>query len=136
VEVFRHNKLPEGTFLLSQIKRWFQLVKTGKTKHHAKLLRIMRILQAFPNQKFVLFGDNSQSDPMIYSEIASKHPEKIFAVYLRNIKKKNEAKTREILDDLEKKGIKTFLFEHSKEAMQHSVEIGLVDEVFVVSAGQ
>lgn len=135
LEVFRHNKLPDGTFLLSQIKRWFQLFKTGKTKHEAKLLRIMRILQAFPNQQFVLLGDNSQSDPVIYSEIATKYPDKIFAVYLRNIKKQQEEKTREILAVLEQKGIKSLLYDHSQEAIEHSVKIGLIDEVLVSSHG-
>ena len=126
LEVFRHNKLPEGTFLLSQIKRWSQLLKTGKTKHEAKLLRIMRILQAFPSQQFVLIGDNSQSDPVIYEEIASKYPGKIHAVYLRNIKEENEEKTRALLASLQQKGVQTFLFKHSVEAIDHSKKIGLI----------
>jgi phosphatidate phosphatase APP1 len=41
-DFFNHSGLPEGTFLLNQIKRWFQLLKTGKTKHEGKLLRVLR----------------------------------------------------------------------------------------------
>ncbi|RZL32470.1 MAG: DUF2183 domain-containing protein, partial [Pedobacter sp.] len=70
VETFRFNKLPEGAFLLNQLKRWKSLFRTGKTGHEGKLLRIMRILDVFPNQKFIFFGDNSQKDPAIYSAIA------------------------------------------------------------------
>ena len=128
LEVFRFNGFPEGVFLLSQLKQWYNLLKTGKTKHHAKLLRIMRIITVFPKQQFVLLGDNSQSDPVIYEEIANKYPGKIHAVYLRNIKKVNEEKTRMLLAGLQEKGVHTCLFEHSSDAIEHSQKIGLIAE--------
>jgi len=127
VEFFRFNGLPEGTFMLSQIKQWFQLFKTGKTKHEGKLLRIMRIFEAFPLQEFILIGDNSQSDPAIYKAIIDKFPGKIHAVYLRNIKKENEGATRMLLAGLQRKGVHTCLFEHNAEAIIHSKKIGLIE---------
>jgi len=128
VEFFRFNGLPEGTFMLSQLKRWFQLFKTGKNKHEGKLFRIMRILKVFPLQEFVLIGDNSQSDPAIYEAIIHKYPGKIHAVYLRNIKKENEAATRKLLVGLQKRGVHTCLFEHNAEAIIHSRKIGLIND--------
>jgi phosphatidate phosphatase APP1 len=126
VEFFDYNALPPGTFLLSQLKRWFQLFKTGKTKHEAKLLRIMRIFKAFPLQEFILFGDNTQRDPMIYETIINKYPGKVHAVYIRNVKKENEAITRQILARLRDRGVHVFLFEHSEQAIEHSKKIGLI----------
>lgn len=128
VEFFRFNGLPEGAFLLSQFKRWFQLFKTGKTKHEGKLVRIVRILRVFPLQEFVLIGDNTQSDPAIYEAIVHKYPGKIHAVYLRNAKKENEEITRKILADLQKRGVHTCLFENNAEAIIHSKKIGLISE--------
>lgn len=128
-EFFDHNNLPEGAFLLNQVKRWYQLFKTGKTKHEGKLLRIARILLAFPKQQFVLFGDNTQKDPFIYSAIAEKYPDQVFAVYIRNIVPKNEGHTRDIMAGLEAKGIHTCLFQNSLEAIEHSRRIGLLDPV-------
>ncbi|RYE55625.1 MAG: DUF2183 domain-containing protein [Sphingobacteriales bacterium] len=126
VETFRFNKLPEGAFLLNQIKRWKNLIKTGKTGHEGKLLRVMRIIDAFPNQKFVFFGDNSQSDPAIYTTIAEKYPKNIQAVYIRNIRREMELPTKELLKRIEAKGISTCLFTDSKEAIAHSESIGLI----------
>jgi phosphatidate phosphatase APP1 len=125
-DFFNYNGLPQGIFLLNQVKRWFQLFKTGKTKHEGKLLRVLRILKAFPKQQFVLLGDNSQSDPSIYASITDKYPEKIFAVYIRNIRAKNETITRELLTNMEKKGVHTCLFKDNAEAIEHSKKIGLV----------
>lgn len=128
VETFRHNKLPEGAFLLNQIKRWRDLIKTGKSGHEGKLIRVMRILDAFPKQKFVFFGDNSQKDAEIYTAIAEKYPENIAAVYIRNIKKGKEEETKALLRRIGDQNINTCLFKHSKEAIQHSRSIGLITE--------
>jgi len=126
VETFRFNKLPEGAFLLNQLKRWGDLLKTGKTGHEGKLIRVMRILDAFPNQKFVFFGDNSQRDPDIYAAIAIKYPKNIEAIYIRNIRPSREKATKEILKKVEEQQIHTCLFIDSHEAIDHSVNIGLI----------
>ncbi|RYD69694.1 MAG: DUF2183 domain-containing protein, partial [Sphingobacteriales bacterium] len=130
VETFRFNKLPEGAFLLNQLKRWKSLFRTGKTGHEGKLLRIMRILDVFPNQKFIFFGDNSQKDPAIYSAIAEKYPKNIIAVYIRNVRPSQAENTRELLAKIERHSIKTCLFSHSDEAIEHSKKIGLIQSNF------
>lgn len=126
LETFRFNKLPDGAFLLNTLKRWKDLIKTGKTGHEGKLLRVMRILDAFPNQKFVFFGDNSQQDPAIYTAIAEKYPENIKAIYIRNIRPEKETETRKLLGNAERQNIQTCLFQNSSEAIQHSKSIGLI----------
>lgn len=127
VETFRFNKLPEGAFLLNQIKRWKDLIKTGKTGHEGKLMRVMRILDAFPNQRFVFFGDNSQQDPTIYTTIANKYPKNIEAIYIRNIRKDRSREAKALLDAVEaSKGIRTCLYNSSEEAISHSKKIGLI----------
>jgi len=134
LETFRFNKLPEGAFLLNQIKRWKDLIKTGKTGHEGKLLRVMRILDAFPNQKFVFFGDNSQKDPSIYTAIAEKYPANIAAIYIRNVRPEKEAETQALLKKVAAKDIKTCLFTDSKEAIAHSQRIGLIQDLSPSSA--
>lgn len=128
LETFRFNQLPEGAFLLNQLKRWKSLFTTGKTGHEGKLLRVMRIIDAFPNQLFIFFGDNSQQDPAIYQAIAEKYPMSVAAVYIRNIRPSQEEKTRTLLNKIEQHQIKTCLFEHSDEAIAHARTIGLIQE--------
>jgi phosphatidate phosphatase APP1 len=126
VETFRFNKLPEGVFLLNQIKLWTNLIKSGKTGHEGKLLRVMRIIAAFPNQRFVFFGDNSQRDPFIYATIAERYPEKVEAIYIRNVVPANEAETKQTLNAAKEKGTKICVFKDSKDAISHSRSIGLI----------
>jgi phosphatidate phosphatase APP1 len=125
-EFFKFNDLPKGAFLLNQIKRWYQLFKTGKTKHQGKLVRVKRILDAFPKQRFVLLGDNSQSDPDIYVALANKYADKIVAIYIRNINSSKEEYTKNILKTLKDNTIQTCLFKHTDEAISHSKAIGLI----------
>jgi phosphatidate phosphatase APP1 len=126
VETFRYNELPEGAFLLNQIKQWRNFFKTGKTGHEGKLLRVMRILHAFPNQRFVFFGDNSQQDPQIYTTIAHKYPQNIEAIYIRLVVNKNAGPAKALLAEVEVKGVKTCLYSSSEEAIAHSRSIGLI----------
>lgn len=128
VEHFRFNELPEGTFLLNQLKRWKNLFRTGKTGHEGKLIRVMRIMEAFPNQKFVFFGDNSQMDPVIYQKIAEKYPKNLAAVYIRNVRPSRQAETESLLLKIEQQQIETCLFLHSDEAIAHSKQIGLISD--------
>ncbi|MEO7988947.1 MAG: phosphatase domain-containing protein [Chryseolinea sp.] len=127
-EFFKYNELPKGIFLLNEIKKWYQLLKLGKTKHQGKLVKLARILQVYPKQRFVLLGDNSQSDPEIYSSIANKYPERIVAIYLRNISKSKEASTQQWMAFIQNKNIPTCLFKHTDEAIQHSKSIGLIEK--------
>lgn len=127
-QVFLHNRLPDGIFLLNQIKRWYELFRSGRTVHEGKLIRIARIFKAFPRQQFVLLGDNSQKDPQIYQAIAEKHPDQVFAVYIRKVRRSKEAVTRAVLSGLQAKGIHTCLFEHSEEAISHGISCGLIKQ--------
>lgn len=128
VETFRFNRLPEGAFLLNQVKQLKDFLRTGKTGHGGKLLRIMRVIDAFPNQKFVLFGDNSQQDPTIYKTIAERYPDKVAAIYIRNVHPPHESRTAKLLQDLSRFRIPVCQFNSSEEAAAHSRRIGLFEE--------
>lgn len=125
-EVFRLHQLPEGIFLLNQVKRLHQLFKTGTGKHERKLLRIVRIFEALPTQQFVLLGDNAQMDTMIYQMLSEKYPDRIYAVYIRNVRKSKAAATQVILNEIAAKNINTCFFTHSSEALAHSEKVGLI----------
>lgn len=126
-DFFSYNQLPKGAFLLNHIKRWTELLQTGKTKHEGKLIRVTRILQAFPNQQFILIGDNTQRDPVIYKALAEKYTGRVHAIYIRNTDPAHEAATKEILAQLEARtNIHTCLFTSSGEAIEHSFAIGLI----------
>jgi phosphatidate phosphatase APP1 len=120
------QQLPRGIFLLNQIKRWYQLLKTGKTKHEGKFARVIRIMEAFPNQRFILLGDNSQRDPDIYSSVARHFPQRVVAVYIRMVVPQKQEAASALQQQLNTTGIPCCLFTHSETAVNHSLKIGLI----------
>jgi phosphatidate phosphatase APP1 len=129
LEFTRVNKMPEGVFLLNVLKQIQHIFKTGQNNHHTKFMRIVRILEAYPNQRFVLLGDSSQQDPYIYASIVEHFPKRIHAVYIRDIYEKNKNKVKDVLYKIEASGVPCCFFTHSNEAILHSKKIGLVNEV-------
>ena len=126
LEFSSKNELPKGVYLLGQIKKFREILKTGQNKHSTKFMRIARILTAYPNQPFVLLGDDSQMDPDIYSSVIEHFPGIIKSVYLRHIHKKNKEKVQHIVDRINQSGVPCCYFEHSRDAIEHSKAIGLI----------
>ncbi|MDB5192660.1 MAG: hypothetical protein JWQ96_2223 [Segetibacter sp.] len=127
-EFCRMNEIPEGVYLLSQIKKLKEFYKTGGNRHATKFMRIARILEVYPDQKFVLLGDDSQQDPTIYAAIVDHFPGRIFSVYLRHVYEKNVSNVKELIKKIEASGVQCCHFEHSNEAIEHSYKIGLISE--------
>jgi phosphatidate phosphatase APP1 len=125
-EFFGYNKFPKGIFLLSQLKYGWQLLISGKNKHQGKLVRISRLLDVYPKQQFILLGDNSQYDPIIYTTIAKQFAGRVFAVYIRNVRREKKEVSNQILNGARDAGVKVCLFEGTREAEEWSKGVGLV----------
>ncbi|MCE3281943.1 MAG: hypothetical protein K0Q66_680 [Chitinophagaceae bacterium] len=120
------QELPQGVYLLNQLKLFKELAKTGQNHHSTKFMRIVRILEAYPEQAFILLGDDTQEDPTIYASIVAHFPGKILAVYLRKVRKKTKPTVLPAIDKMKQAGVECCYFQHSKEAINHSVSIGLI----------
>ena len=125
-EFIRVNGLPKGVLLLSSMKKIWQLLSSGQKSHGNKFFRIVRVMEAFPKQKFILLGDSSQEDTVIYNSLVDHFPGRIHAVYIRDIYKKKSQSVQQILLTLEETGIPCCFFTHSAEAILHSRKIGLI----------
>jgi phosphatidate phosphatase APP1 len=120
------NGRPRGVFLLNVLKRLSEIFKTGQNNHQTKFTRIVRILESYPNQRFVLLGDSSQHDPYIYASIVEHFPGRIHAVYIRDVYQKNKQKVADVLIKIESSGVPCCFFQHSSDAILHSKKIGLI----------
>jgi hypothetical protein len=58
--------------------------------------------------------------------IANKYPDKIVAIYIRNISLKKELMTLDLLSTIQNKGIYTCHSKHTDEAILHAKFIGLI----------
>jgi phosphatidate phosphatase APP1 len=122
------QELPQGVYLLNQLKLFSELGKTGQNNHSTKFMRIVRILEAYPDLVFILLGDDTQEDPTIYASIVAHFPGKIRAVYLRKVRKKTKPTVLPAIEKMEEAGVACCYFAHSKEAINHSVSIGLIHQ--------
>jgi phosphatidate phosphatase APP1 len=125
-EFSKEHELPRGIYLLSQIKKFSEAYKTGQNKHATKFMRIARIIEAYPQQKFILLGDDSQQDPVIYRSITEHFPGKIRAVYLRHVYRKNVQVAKDSIKAIQDAGISCCHFVHSRDAIEHSIREGIV----------
>jgi len=55
---------------------------------------ILRLIADFPTLKFILIGDSGEKDADIYHSVAKRHPDRVGAVIIRNVK--NNANARRI----------------------------------------
>lgn len=125
-EFCRHNKMPEGIFLLNQLKQWNQLLKTGQGKHSGKFVRIVRLLKEFPSRQFILLGDDTQDDPVIYAALVEAFPQRIVCVYLRHVRKSRRPIVEHIIERIHKSNVEVCYFKNSSEAIEHSKKMGLI----------
>nr|WP_186738514.1 phosphatase domain-containing protein [Spirosoma utsteinense] len=123
----KKNGLPDGVYLLSQLKQLKGLLKTGQNKHKTKFTRIVRLLETFPAQQFILLGDDTQEDPVIYASVVEHFPGQIRCVYIRQVNEKNRLETQATLSRIQAAGVPCCYFAHSAEARQHSVDSGFVE---------
>jgi phosphatidate phosphatase APP1 len=57
-------------------------------RHRAhKIATIRQILDTYPALPFLLIGDSGQEDPEIYREVVRLYPNRILAMYIRNIRR-------------------------------------------------
>ncbi len=120
------NKLPAGVYLLNQVKQLREVLRTGQNNHGTKFMRIARIMEAYPQQDFILLGDDSQEDPVIYASIVSHFRDKVKAVYIRKVTGRPKDIALEKISEMETAGVRCCYFEHSAEAVIHSKQIGLI----------
>ncbi len=113
--------LPPGPIFL---KDWSPTV-LGKHEDH-KLALIRTLLETYPNLPFVLLGDSGQEDPEIYARAASENPDRIKAVYIRDVTGEARAKEVErISAKLAPSGVPMQLVRDSATAAEHAVSLGL-----------
>lgn len=97
--------------------------------HHAhKLGRIEEVFELHENLPFVLVGDSGQKDPEIYREVVLRHPDRIRAVYIRDVT--GEGRGREVetvVRDVVSRGVDMVVIPDSVAAAEHAEAVGLVD---------
>jgi phosphatidate phosphatase APP1 len=80
---FELNNIPEGPILLRDLG--FDANKFIKEGHEHKLEKARRVLKAYPDLPFVLFGDSGEDDAQLYAQAAAEFPDQIKAIFIRDV---------------------------------------------------
>jgi len=84
------NEFPLGPLFLKQYVRlrhiFWRPFSRKKSLH--KQIMLEKIMELFPDKKYILLGDNTQHDLAIYSDAAEKYPQNVKYIVIREVKKK------------------------------------------------
>lgn len=86
LEAFFHlHRIPVGPvmFLREWGMTWESPLPRRSKGHKLELIRDM--LKLYDELPFVLIGDSGQRDPEIYTQIVREHPQRVLAIYIRNV---------------------------------------------------
>ena len=124
-----HHDLPKAVLKLKKIKTsLFDFLGTGGGSHQHKQNKIEHLVTFYPLHTFILLGDDSQRDPYIYENIVKIYPKNIRAIYIRQTEDHAKEEVKAILDNIRGLGVSTCYFQHSSEAIAHSVREEIISE--------
>ncbi len=107
------------------------LISSGHGIH--KTTQIDLLLATYPELPFVLLGDSGQKDPEIYAGVIDKHPDRIQAIYIRDVTSEQRDREVEALvkttarHGTARHGVPLVFTATSLQAAEHAFSIGLID---------
>jgi phosphatidate phosphatase APP1 len=119
------NDIPEGPLLL----RDFGLDPKKESSSHMghKFRQITDIMLTYPHLQFVLIGDSGQEDPKIYKEIVKKFPDRVLAIYIRDVQLADREKIAiDISESLRADKVQMLVVDNTIEAAEHAAASKLI----------
>ncbi|KAI9669204.1 MAG: hypothetical protein M1817_004746 [Caeruleum heppii] len=83
VSYFAMAGLPPGSFHLKQYSGMLQGIFEPVAER--KKSTLARLMQDFPERKFILVGDSGEADLEVYTDIVLAHPGRVIGIYIRDI---------------------------------------------------
>ena len=128
-EFMELNEIPKGPMFLRDYDLRPKKLKEARD-HRQKLERTLKIMADFPELPFVLIGDSGQHDAGLYAEAATLHPDRIKAIYIRDVDPASATKrddhVREHIKAAGHHGVPMLLAPDSQAMAHHAAELGLI----------
>jgi phosphatidate phosphatase APP1 len=115
------HDLPEGVFCLRDYS--IDNKEKGSMSAHGehKITEIIKILDTYPNLPFILIGDSGQQDAPSYRKIAEMYPDRILAIYIRDVKDPERLKyINEVFKDFYGGKTQVLVMQETIEASRHA----------------
>lgn len=124
------NGLPTGPLLLRDLEFSLDNLLSFTHEQH-KLSHIRPIIDGYPDLPFILVGDSGQRDAEIYHQLAREYPDRILAIYIRNVMPTDFAQRQRlnaIAAAVQHLGIKFVTVPDTLIAATHAVRQGWISE--------
>ena len=130
IEFMEFHHIPTGPVMLKDFglheDHYF---KSSHRKHKVELIKTF--LRSFPALNFILIGDTGQRDAMIYAEIVQLFPNRIKAVYLREIdrdKPSHQEQLRIAKEQIATAGVPVLFMPATDVAARHAEQQGWITQ--------
>jgi phosphatidate phosphatase APP1 len=132
VDFCDYRKIPKGSFLLKEMRLKLFSRKEKKLKglesHAHKLDKIRHLFEMFWHLSFVLIGDSGQHDAEIYEQVSREFPDRVLAIYIRDVRRSRVKKIKLIEHNLLEEGIDLLLSRDTSESALHALQNGFISE--------
>ena len=131
------QNIPRGPLLLRDWDIGWGLLASSRHLDH-KGSSIRNIVQLHPNMEFILVGDTSQHDPEIYRQIVAEFPNRIRAIYIRDVTLNEERSlsVKKLAEEILAAGSTLVLAENTLAAARHAAEKGWIDGAALPEIGE
>lgn len=125
-EFFEMQGIPPGPLMLRDLK--LDLKKLFKSAHKThKLEQIEKIFSHTGELPFILIGDSGQKDPEIYKEVVQRHPNRVMAIYIRDVsKERRDKEVYELMDATASLGAEMLFVNDTEAAARHAIGQGYI----------
>ena len=131
------QNIPRGPLLLRDWDIGWDLLASSRHFGH-KGAAIRDILQLHPELQFILIGDTSQHDPEIYQQIVAEFPNRVKAVYIRDVTLNVErsASVKKLAAEILAAGSLLVVAEDTLGAAKHAAEQGWISSGALPEIGE
>jgi phosphatidate phosphatase APP1 len=126
-EFLEIQRIPAGSLMLRDVDIGLGVL-SSRHHHTHKREMIRRVLSTYPGVPAILIGDSGQQDPEIYRDVVHDYPQRILAVYIRNVTM-NDARSRaiqELAAEILAAGSSLVLADDTLAAARHAAEHGWI----------
>ena len=126
-DFFVVREIPMGALFLSEYNLDEEtFIFQNRMKH--KVGAIVTVLTTYPTLPFILIGDSSEKDALIYHEIVKQYPDRVKTIYIRTatLSRKRDARLQATVREVQALGVPILLVKDSYEAAKHAAENGLI----------
>lgn len=121
------HDLPEGVFCLRDYSIDNQSRGSMSAHGEHKINEVVKIMDTYPHLQFILIGDSGQQDAPSYRKIAEMYPNRILAIYIRDVKDPERLKfINEVFKDFYGGFTQVLVMQETEEAARHAIMNGWI----------